>query len=111
MQQSEQKHIVVDERGRAFIEGTGFKVRELVKDYQAYGWSPEELAWQHPPLTLVQVHAALAYYYEHQEAFDREIQEGLELFDRLRAENLDSPVRAKVLRVRRMRANANLPQE
>ena len=35
-------HIVVDDRGVAWIEGTGTKVKEVVLDKLCYGWSPEE---------------------------------------------------------------------
>ncbi len=96
LQPTEHNHIVVDDEGRALIAGTRFKVRELVKAHLAYGWSPEELQWQYPDVTLAQVYAALAYYYDHESAFNAEIQEGLAQFERLRAENLDSPVRRKL---------------
>jgi hypothetical protein len=35
-----------------------------VLDKLAYGWSPEEIHFQHPALSLAQIHAALSYYYE-----------------------------------------------
>lgn len=91
-----QPHIVLNASAQPMIEGTRIKVRELVLNHLAYGWSPEELAWQHPSLTLAQVYAALAYYYDHKEQLDREIQEGLERFDRLRRSNQDSPIRQKL---------------
>lgn len=96
VQRTDQKHIVVNERGTAFIEGTGFKVRELVKAHLAYGWSPEELQWQYPDLALAKIYAALAYYHEHEGEFREEINQGLTRFDQLRAENLDSPARWKL---------------
>jgi len=39
------------------------KVVESVVEQQAYGWSPEELRFQHPYMTLGQIHSALAYYW------------------------------------------------
>jgi uncharacterized protein (DUF433 family) len=42
------------------VAGTTVKVVELVVKQQAYGWSPEELHFQHPCLTLRQIHSALA---------------------------------------------------
>lgn len=66
-------HIVLDDRGQPTIEGTSLKVVELVLEKGAYGWSPEELQFQHPYLTLGQIHAALAYYFDHAEGMDREI--------------------------------------
>jgi len=46
------EHIVVNDEGVALIEGTTTKVMELVLETIAYGWSPNELHFQHPHLTL-----------------------------------------------------------
>ena len=54
------------------------KVVELVLGKMAYGWSPEELHFQHPYLTLGQIHSALAYYWDHREELDRDIEERLQ---------------------------------
>jgi len=40
--------IVVNEDGVPIIAGTTMKVVELVVERAAYGWSPEELHFQHP---------------------------------------------------------------
>jgi uncharacterized protein (DUF433 family) len=56
------EHSVINEAGVPFIEGTTTKVIELVLDVLAHGWSPDELQFQHPHLTLGQIHSALAYY-------------------------------------------------
>ncbi len=60
------EHIVLNESKIPFIAGTNMKVIELVLDRSAYGWSAEELQFQHPYLTLGQIHSALAYYWDHQ---------------------------------------------
>ena len=62
------------------------KVVELVVEQRAYGWSHEELHFQHPYLTLGQIHSALAYYWDHREELDRDIQRRLERVDELRSE-------------------------
>jgi uncharacterized protein (DUF433 family) len=49
------------------------RVAQIVMDYLAYGWSPDEMCRQHPYLTLAEAHAAMAYYYDHQEEIDAEI--------------------------------------
>ncbi len=77
------KHVVLDERGAPIIQGTSMKVLELVVEHLAYGWSPEELHFQHPYLTLGQIHAALAYYWDHVEEMDREITKRLREVERL----------------------------
>jgi hypothetical protein len=60
------------------------KVAELVIKQQVYGWSPEELHFQHPYLTLGQIHSALAYYWDYLAELDHHIQRRLERVDRLR---------------------------
>jgi uncharacterized protein (DUF433 family) len=65
--------IELDEQGVAWIGGTKTKVIEVALDKVAHGWSPEEIHFQHNYLSLAQIHAALAYYYEHQEEFDAEM--------------------------------------
>ena len=50
------------------------KVVELVLEKMAHGWSPEELYFQHPHLTLGQIYSALAYYSDHQEELDKDIE-------------------------------------
>ena len=78
------EHIVIDERGIPAIAGTNTKVVELILDKVAYGWSAEELHFQHPHLSLGQIHSALAYYWDHREALEAEIEQRLERMERLR---------------------------
>jgi uncharacterized protein (DUF433 family) len=80
------EHVVTDESGVPLIEGTTMKVVELVLETIAYGWSPDELRFQHPHLTLGQIHSALAYYWDHKEEIDRDIERRLERVDRIRRE-------------------------
>lgn len=90
-------HIRLDDNGVAWIDDTHHKVLDVVKDKLAYGWSPEEIALQHyGELSLAQIHAALSYYYDHQDALDAEIARHLEEYDSARAEALNSPVRQKL---------------
>jgi uncharacterized protein (DUF433 family) len=75
------RHIVVNDAGIPLIQGTTMKVVELVLDHKAYGWSPEELQANHPYLTLSQIYSALAYYWDHQEEIDQDIQRRLQHVD------------------------------
>ena len=72
------EHISVREDGTPVILGTTMKVVELVTEKIAYGWSPEELHFQHPHLTLGQIHSALAYYWDHAEEINQDIKRRLE---------------------------------
>ena len=96
-------HIHADAQGRAWIDDTNVKVIEVVKDWLAHGSSPEEMALQHPHLSLAQIHAALAHYYDHQADYDREVARVLEAWDDRGAENRHSPIR------RKLRALGKLP--
>ena len=78
------EHIVLDEAKPPIIAGTATKVIELVLDNRSYGWSPEELHFQHPHLTLGQIHSALAYYWDHQEELDQDIACRLRRVDKLK---------------------------
>lgn len=78
-------HVVLDDHAGPLVEGTTLKVLELVVEQRAYGWSPEELLFQHPALTLGQVHAALAYYWDHAEELDREMTDRLRAVEKQRA--------------------------
>ena len=84
------EHIVLNDDTIPMIAGTTMKVVELVLDRIAYGWSPEELHFQHPYLTMGQTYSALAYYADHQEELDEDIQKRLELVDQLQM-TLDPP--------------------
>jgi uncharacterized protein (DUF433 family) len=71
------EHVVLNEAQVPIIAGTTMKVIELVVEKQAYGWSPEELQFQHPSITLGQIYSALAYYADHQAELDQEIERRL----------------------------------
>jgi uncharacterized protein (DUF433 family) len=77
------QHIVIDEKGVPVIAGANMKVVELVLDHTAYGWSPEELAVQHPHLSLGQIYSALAYYWDHKEEIEQDIARRLQRVDEL----------------------------
>ena len=65
--------IEIDSSGVAWLAGTKVKVVEVVLDKLAHGWSPEEIHFQHPHLSLAQIHGALTYYYENESALDTQM--------------------------------------
>ena len=77
------EHIVLNEARVPMIAGTTMKVIELALDHLAYGWSPEELHFQHPHLSLGQIHSALAYYWDHRAELDQDIERRFQLVDQL----------------------------
>ncbi len=90
------EHIVLDEHGVPTIEDANTKVVELVTEVQAFGWSPTELHFQHPHLSLGQIHSALAYYWDHKDEMDAEVQRRLEESERLRLDAEPSPIVKKL---------------
>ena|SRR5947209_7728645 len=50
------------------------RVAMIVMDYLARGLGPEDMVRHYPYLKLAEVHAAMAYYYDHQQEIDAEIQ-------------------------------------
>jgi uncharacterized protein (DUF433 family) len=93
--------IELDDRGTAWIAGTKVKVTEIVLDKIAYGSSPEEIHFQHPNLSLAQIHGALTYYYENQGRIDKQIRRGLEESDKLALHLSDVEFRRKLLDLKR----------
>ena len=95
-------HIVIDDKGVARIAGSRSRVIDVVLDQQAYGMTPEQMHQEHPHLSMAQIHAALAYYYDHKAEIDATIERQLKEVDRLRAEAGESPL------VKRLRAEGKL---
>jgi uncharacterized protein (DUF433 family) len=79
-------HVYLDDQGVARIEGTRTKVIQVALDKIARGWDAEEIHAQYPDLSLGQIHSALAYYYDHREALDAEIERRDREVERLRAQ-------------------------
>jgi uncharacterized protein (DUF433 family)/uncharacterized protein YuzE len=97
-------HIVLDERGRAWIDDTNVKVIEVVLDKMGFGWGPEKIHEEHPHLSLGQIHAAFSYYYDHQADFDAEIERQDREYQAGRAaQGNDTPLH------RKLRAAGKLP--
>ena len=90
------EHIVLNEDRVPVIAGTTMKVVELILDHLAYGWSPEELGFQHPYLSMGQVHSALAYYWDHKPELDQDIERRLQLVDQIQRTTLVSLLAEKL---------------
>ena len=90
LSKTQYEHIVLNEDRVPMIAGTTMKVIELILDHVAYGWSPEELHFQHFYLTMGQIHSALAYYWDHKTELDRDIERRLQFVDQVQ-QATDSP--------------------
>ena len=90
------EHVQLDAGGVPFIAGTTMKLVELVMAQLAHGWSPEELHFQHPYLTLGQIHSALAYYWDHKAELDADIERRGRWAEQARQEAGPSSLAAKL---------------
>ena len=89
-------YIEVDEKGTARVAGSRSKVINIVMDTMN-GMAPGEIHEQYPHLSLAQIHAALAYYYDHKSQIDQEIRRELEEVDALRTKS-NQPSRDELLK-------------
>ncbi len=60
--------------GRPCIAGTGLRVTDIVMAHLFHNRTPSELASDYD-ISMAQVHAALAYYYEHKDELDADIRQ------------------------------------
>lgn len=90
------EHVALDGKGRPCLKKSNFKLVQLIGAILGQRWTPEETLEQHPDLTLGEIHAALAYYYDHKDSMDAEMQKLSDEVDQLRAQTLDSPLRQKL---------------
>jgi len=95
-------HVVIDDAGVARIAGSRSRVIDVVLDQRAYGWTPQQIHEQHPHLSLAQIHAAFAYYYDHQAELDAQIDRQLREAESMRAAAGESEF------AKRMRAEGKL---
>ena len=72
--------------------GSTMKVIEFILAQLAYGWSAEEIHFQFPLLTMGQIHPALAYYWDHIEELDKDIENRLSSVDQYRRLLGESPL-------------------
>jgi len=77
------------------------RVSMIVVDNQHWGWSAEQIVLQYPYLTLAEVYAALAYYYDNKEEIDQELAEEDAEFERYRKEQQSDPMIKRLVDIRK----------
>ena len=58
---------------KAYVIGTRLAVENVYVCHELQGMSPDEIVAAYPHLTLAQVHAALAYFFDHSEEVRRQL--------------------------------------
>ena len=89
-------HVSLDAANVPILTGTPVKVVEIVLDHLAHGSDAEEIQRQFPSLSLGQIHSALGYYYDYQEAVDRDIAQRLQRVGEIQSRLADSPLARKL---------------
>ena len=85
-------HIVSNPKirgGRPIIEGTTLRVMDVVMAMLFHQQTPDELATGFG-LSLSQIYAALAYYYEHKSDIDEDIREYIKTAEMLKEKRVGS---------------------
>jgi len=92
-------HIEIDEKGTARVGGMRTKVIQIAIETRM-GLSPAQIHEQYPHLSLAQIHAALAYYYDHQSDLDAQIDRDLQAAEEERKRNPNPVTKDELLRRR-----------
>ena len=81
--------------GKPCIAGHRIRVQDIALWHERLGYSVAEIVAHYPQLTLAEVHAALAYYYDHREAIQQDIRDAEALVAMLK-EQIPSKLRSKL---------------
>jgi uncharacterized protein (DUF433 family) len=70
--------------GKACIAGHRIRVMDIVALHEMRAMCPDEIVYQYPSITLADVHAALAYYFDNREEIQADFKRDEELAESLR---------------------------
>jgi uncharacterized protein (DUF433 family) len=87
-----------DGHQRAFIAGTRVRVQDVYLMAEVQRLTPDEIVRELPHLTLGQVHAALAYYFDHPDEILNEIRQDEDFVAKMRAATGAGPLAQKLNR-------------
>jgi uncharacterized protein (DUF433 family) len=72
--------------GKPRIAGHRIRVQDIAVWYEQMNLPPDEIVYHHPSISLADVYAALAYYYDHREAIQADIRAGERLVAEVQAQ-------------------------
>ncbi len=91
------QHIQTDSpTGKPCIAGTGIRVWDVYVSHERQGRTPDEIVAAYPQLTLADVHAALAYYWDNKDEIDRQMKEADEFVEQIKAASGPGPLARKL---------------
>lgn len=70
--------------GKACVAGRRIRVVDIVALHEHRGFSPDEIVAMFRDITLADVHAALAYYFDHQAEIEADFKHDADLANNLR---------------------------
>ncbi len=82
--------------GRPRIDGHRIQVEDVAIWHERMGMSPDEIVSEYPSITLADVHAALAYYYENRERIDADIEAAKRYAEEMKAKAGPSRLQEKL---------------
>lgn len=82
--------------GKPCIAGTRIRVWDIYVASELRGESPDQIVAQYPSLSLAQVHAALAYYWDNREAIDQQMRASDDYVDQLKKATGPGPLARKL---------------
>jgi uncharacterized protein (DUF433 family) len=80
--------------GRPRIDGHRIQVEDVAIWHERMGMSPDQIVSEYPSLTLADVHAALAYYYENRERIDADIEASKKYAEEMRTNTRSQSARS-----------------
>src|SRR3989304_2430385 len=86
--------------GKPRIAGHRIRVQDIYICHELKGMTPDEILQAYPTITLADVHAALAYYWDHREEIEQAIREEDAFVEEFRRHYV-TPLQRKLKRSRR----------
>ena len=74
-------------RGKPRIAGTRIQVKHIVVMHERQGMAPEQIVSEYPHLTLAGIYAALAFYHDHREEVNADIQAEREWYEEMKSKH------------------------
>lgn len=81
------------------IAGSRIRVLDVVIWHERFGMTPEEIVAEYPMITLADVHAALAYYWDHRDDIEAAIQREHDTAEKFRKLYSPGPLEEKLKRL------------
>ena len=99
MEPTIQKHIEAREGvcgGKPCVAGTRIRVWDIYVHHELRGMTPDEIVAHYPELSLADVHAAMAYYWDNREGIDKQMKDADEFVDQLKAATGPGPLERRL---------------